>query len=341
MGIGTGRGRTFALTMALPLVAILRGGYTAESVISMQSARTMMDAVDGARYDAVYVTVQVGHWTCERADGTALPFDRGAFTADRGAGPERIAAALIAIHGTPGEDGKLQGYLDMLGVPYQTGGVLNMAVTMSKFTTTALLRQLGFPVAPSLLLRGREADTEARVLEVVGTPCFVKPDGSGSSLGISKVNTGDELGAALDKAFAEDASVMCEAFVQGRELTCGVIGIRGEVRALPVCEIRTSHEFFDYDAKYHAADTEELLPAPIPDEVARLVQERSAAIYTALKCKGMVRVDHFWTGDEVITIEVNATPGFSPASIFPKMLEAGGLGVAETINGSIAGMLQR
>jgi D-alanine-D-alanine ligase len=329
--------------MPLPLIAILRGGYTGESVISLQSAGTLMDALDPARYDAAYITVQRGPWTCERADGTALPFDRGNFAADRGNGLERFAAALVAIHGTPGEDGKLQGYLDMLDVPYQTGGVLNMAVTMSKFSTTGLLRQMGFPVAAALLLRSRDASTEQRVLDEVGLPCFVKPDNSGSSLGISKVKTAAELGPALDKAFAEDRTVMCEAFVQGRELTCGVVRIGGTVRALPICEIRTTHEFFDYDAKYHAADTQELVPAPIPDSIATIVQRRSEAIYIALKCSGMVRIDHFWKegqGEEVLTIEVNTVPGFSPASIFPKMLKSAGLSIPETVNGMVAEMLQ-
>lgn len=327
--------------MALPFIAILRGGYTGESVISLQSARTMMEALDATRYEAVYITVARDTWTCERADGTQLPFDRGAFTADRGQGHERFAAALIAIHGTPGEDGRLQGYLDMLGVPYQTGGVLTMAITMSKFSTTGLLRQMGFAVAGSLLLRDRSAATVQRVLDEVGLPCFVKPDGSGSSLGISKVKTAEELGPALEKAFAEDATVMCEAFVKGRELTCGVIRLHGKVQAMPVCEIRHSHEFFDYEAKYHATDTEELIPAPIPDEVTREVQQRSEAIYTALKCDGMVRVDHFWTGEQVITIEVNTTPGFSGASIFPKMLKVAGIGVPAAINGLVQGMLER
>lgn len=327
--------------MQRAFIAILRGGYTGESVISMQSARTMMEALDSERYDAVYVTVERDRWTCERADGTPLHFDRALFTADRGAGHEQFSAALIAIHGTPGEDGKLQGYLDMLGVPYQTGGVLCMAVAMSKFSTTGLLRQMGFPVASSILLHTNDTAAEALVLAQVGLPCFVKPDNSGSSLGISKVKEPGELKEALDKAFAESPTVMCEALVQGRELTCGVIRLNGEVLAMPVCEIRHSHEFFNYEAKYHAKDTEELIPAPLPDEVTRTVQQRSEAIYRALKCDGMVRVDHFWTGKEVITIEVNTTPGFSPASIFPKMLKVAGIGVPAAINGLIAGLLQR
>jgi len=332
--------------MPLPFIAILRGGYTGESVISMKSAQTMMDAIDPARFDPAFITVASGAWTCERADGAKLPFDRGNFTANRGHGPERFDAALIAIHGTPGEDGKLQGYLDMLGVPYQTGGVLNMALTMSKFSTTGLLRQMGFPVATSLRLHGRNAGTEQRILKEVGLPCFVKPDTSGSSLGISKVKTEAELQSALDKAFAEDKIVMCEAFIKGRELTCGVINLKGRVQALPVCEIRTTHEFFDFDAKYHAADTEELVPAPIPDEIAALVQQRSAAIYEALNCNGLVRIDHFWqegqgTGNNVVTIEVNTVPGFTPVSIFPRMLKAAGIPVAQAVNGLVAGMLQR
>ncbi|MDX9751294.1 MAG: D-alanine--D-alanine ligase family protein [Flavobacteriales bacterium] len=331
--------------MSLPLIAILRGGYTGESVISMQSARTMMEAVDPHRYEAVYVTVERAGWTCERADGTVLPFDRGLFTADRGQGHERFAAALIAIHGTPGEDGKLQGYLDMLEVPYQTGGVLCMALTMSKYATTGLLRQMGFPVAPALLLHGRDDRTAQQVVDTVGLPCFVKPDGSGSSLGISKVMTMDELGPALELAFAEGPAVMCEALVQGRELTCGVVRLRNEVIALPLCEVRTPRAFFDYHAKYHDPATEELVPAPVPDALARVVQERSRAIYTALGCNGMVRVDHFWKdpgsgGHEVVTIEVNTTPGFSAASIFPKMLHAAGIGTAALVNGLVDQMLQ-
>lgn len=331
--------------MARPLIAVFRGGYTGESVISMQSARTMMEALNAAQYDALYVTVERTQWTCARADGTAVTFDRALFSADRGQGLERFAAALIAIHGSPGEDGKLQGYLDMLNVPYQTGGVLAMAMTMSKFSTTGLLRQLGFRVAPSVMLHGRYVGMEADVLSQVGLPCFVKPDGSGSSLGISKVKEAGELPAALDKAFAEDGTVMCEGFVKGRELTCGVIRLNGIVRALPVCEIRTTSEFFDYHAKYHANDTQEIIPAPIPDAITRIVQERSVAIYSALKCNGMVRVDHIWSDPgeadlDVVTIEVNTTPGFSPASIFPKMLNVSGIGVPAAVNGMVEAMLQ-
>lgn len=326
--------------MPLPLIAVARGGYTGESVISMQSAARMMAAIDRAQFDPLYVSISRNGWSCETPEGEELSFDRGAFAVDRGHGPERFAGAMIAIHGSPGEDGLLQGYLDLLDVPYQTGDVLCMALTMSKYGTTALLRQLGFDVAPSALLMPHMPDLQARVADI-GFPCFVKPDRSGSSLGISKVKSAADVQAALDLAFAECTAVMAEAGIAGRELTCGVIDLGGTARALPVCEIVHSKEFFDYEAKYHATDTQELVPAPIPDEVARLVQERSAAIYTLLECRGMVRVDHMWTGDRLVTIEVNTTPGFSGASIFPKMLEVSGIGVAAAVTGLIAQMLQR
>ncbi len=325
--------------MQRPSIAVVRGGYSGESVISHQSATTMMQALDTERFDPYYVTLTRTTWTCERPDGSPLPFDRGGFAVDRGQGPERFSAALIAIHGAPGEDGKLQGYLDMLDVPYQTGNVLNMALTFSKYGTTAILRQLGFAVAPSVLVR-RNMPFPTAAVEALGLPVFVKPDESGSSLGVGKVKDRNELAPALDKAFQECDTVMIEGAVKGRELTCGVLRLNGTVRALPVCEIRTSREFFDYEAKYHATDTEEIVPAPIPDEVTHLIQERSMAIYQALDCRGMARVDHFWTGTELVTIEVNTTPGFSAASIFPKMLTVDGLGVPAAVNGLVAECLQ-
>ena len=188
--------------MQRPLIAVFRGGYSGESIVSHQSATRMMEALDADRYDAVYITIDRVQWTCEDRRGSALDLDRGQLTVDRGQGGERVAAALIAIHGSPGEDGLLQGHLDILGIPYQTGDVLNMAVTFSKFSTVALLRQLGFPVAPSVLVMRSMPDALARAA-TIGFPCFVKPDRSGSSLGVSKVKHVDELGPALQAAFEQ------------------------------------------------------------------------------------------------------------------------------------------
>ena len=326
--------------MPRPLIAVFRGGYSGEAVISQQSARRMAEAIDHSRYEALFISIAELGWSCETLNGEQIPLDRGNMSIDRGNGTERFHAALIAIHGTPGEDGRLQGYLDVLGLPYQTGDVLNMSITFSKFTTTALLRTMGFAVAPSVVLFRDMPDLMTKAASI-GLPCFVKPDQSGSSLGVSKVKSLDEMAPALTAAFAECHTVLVEGAVVGRELTCGVLRVNGTTTAMPVCEIRTSREFFDYEAKYHAQDTEELIPAPLPDAVTELVQERSVAIYGAMNCKGMVRVDHFWTGSELITIELNTVPGFSGASIFPKMLQVSGYGVERAVNGLIADMLAR
>lgn len=331
--------------MQKPLIAVIRGGYSGESVISHQSAACMMKAIDRERFDAVYISIEREQWSCESATGERLELDRGTLAVGLRNGTRNVDATLVVIHGTPGEDGHLQGQLEMLGIPYQTGKLLNMALTFSKFTTTALLRSMGFSVAPSVMLTREMPDLVARAAEV-GLPSFVKPDQAGSSLGITKVNSPENMQVALDKAFAECDTVMVEGMLLGRELTCGVIQMHGIPQALPVCEIRTSHEFFDYEAKYHATDTEELVPAPIPDAVTYLVQERSLAIYRALQCRGPVRVDHMWNENEVEkdplnTIEVNTVPGFSEASILPKMLAAANIGIDAFINDLIERLLEQ
>lgn len=327
--------------MQKPLIAVVRGGYSGESVISHQSAERVMGAVDRQRFDAVFITIEENDWSCTGINGDELSFDRSTFMVE---GKKRIDAAFIVIHGSPGEDGRLQGLMDMAKVPYQTGDHVCMGMTFSKYSTTAMLRQLGFPVADSVLVNKRSGIDRKRI-EQLGMPLFVKPDRSGSSLGVTKVKELAQLDQAVELAFKEGDLVMVERGVSGRELTCGVIDLKGEVKALPVCEIRTTREFFDYEAKYHSADTQELIPAPIPDNITRMVQERSVAIYNAMNCRGMVRVDHFWSGGDddrsLITIELNTVPGFSKASIFPKMLEAAGIGVETAINGLIQEMLRR
>jgi len=327
--------------MDRPLIAIARGGYSGESVISHQSAARMLEVLDRSVYDPVLLTIDRSGWSASTPEGEPLVLDRGSLSVDRGSGAEQVRMVLIAIHGSPGEDGRLQGFLDLLGIPYQTGGVLNTSLTFSKHTTTALLRQLGHPVAGSMLLhRDLPMDLPA-IAQEVGIPCFVKPDRSGSSLGISRVDSEEALGSAIAKAFDEDDLVLVEAAMKGRELTCGVVQLDGRVIALPLCEVVTSHTFFDFEAKYHAADTQEIVPAPVPEEVARECQERSVRIYRDLDCRGLVRIDHIWGEHGIGTIEVNTTPGFTAASIVPRMLAASDLGEAEVVNGMVKDALRR
>jgi len=328
--------------MSRPLIAVFRGGFSGESVISHQSADQMMAALDSDRFDAVFISIEPEAWYCSRASGEAIALDRGDLSIGSGDEKRKPAAALIAIHGSPGEDGKLQGYLDLLGIPYQTGDVLNMSLTFSKSATIAMLKQQGFPVAPSLLLH-RHSTIETGRLIGMGLPLFVKPDRSGSSLGVTKVKKAEELEKAIEDAFAECDQVLVETAITGRELTCGVVPINGEVKALPICEIRTSREFFDYEAKYHATDTEEIVPAPLPDPITAMVQERSVAIYQAFNCKGMVRAAHLWTGwnvpKDVITIELNTVTGFSKASIFPNINVSAAMSAEEVVKRVVAGVV--
>ncbi|MEZ4739935.1 MAG: hypothetical protein R2818_11420 [Flavobacteriales bacterium] len=326
--------------MHVPAIAVVRGGYSGESVISHQSASCMLKALDPKRFDPYYVTLTRSPWTCERPDGSSVPFDRGGFTLDRGNGPERFGAALIAIHGTPGENGLLQGYLDMLEVPYQTGGVLNMSLTFSKYATTALLRQLGFRVAPSVLVH-RDLSVPEQAIEALGLPVFVKPDQSGSSLGVSKVKSAAELPLALEAAFRESSVVMVEGAVKGAELTCGVLTTADGVRALPICEIRTTREFFDYEAKYHATDTEEIVPRAAPrcrdPPGAGTVGSHLSGFGVSRHGPGRPLLDRFGTDHH----RGEHHPGFAEASIFPKMLKADGLGVAAAVNGALQDCLDR
>lgn len=316
-----------------PLIGIVRGGYSGESVVSMKSAEQVMAAVDRKRFEPVYITIDGSGWTAADPSEQALDLERGDLLVEG----RKLDAVLIAIHGSPGEDGLIQGYLDMLGIPYQTGDVLNMSVTFSKYSSVALLRQMGFKVADSVLLHRNSSISS--ISSTLKYPCFVKPDRSGSSLGISKVKHESELEHALDLAFSESEYVMIESAVTGRELTCGVIKVNGRVLTLPICEVITDREYFDYEAKYHSQSTQEVVPADISDEISSLCRDRSKAIYEAFNCAGMARIDHFWTGSELVTIEINTVPGLSAASIFPKMLKADGYGMENAINDLITDML--
>lgn len=320
-----------------PLVAIARGGYSGESEVSMGSAQQFMDSIDYQRFEAIFITIHKSNWSASDKDDHPLELDRHNLSI---AG-RQVDAVLIAIHGTPGEDGLLQGYLDMLGIPYQTGDVLNMSLTFSKFNTTTLLRQLGFTVSRSIMLRANNQAALDRVDSEVGFPCFIKPDRSGSSLGISKVKKKEELPAALELAFSEGQMVMAEKEITGRELTCGVIDLGDGPKTLPLCEVKTDREYFDYEAKYHSDSTQEIVPAQISESDALAIKSRSLEIFQALDCRGMVRIDYFLDAGKITTIEVNTVPGFSKASILPKMLRADGIGLERAVNDLVANMLKQ
>jgi D-alanine-D-alanine ligase len=314
-------------------IAVVCGGYSGESVVSMRSADMVMNNIDKARYQPFKVIVNRDRWFV--MDGPAeLDINRNDFSFSKNGLKTTFDGVFMIIHGTPGEDGLMQGYFEMLGIPTTTGGVLNMALTFNKKQTTRTLTSMGFKTAKSMTLKSTEPYSASFVVQSIGLPCFVKPNCGGSSIGTSRVNAAEDLHLALEKAFAEDKEVIIEEFVKATEVTCGVIVRNGKVTALPITEIVSKKEFFDYEAKYQGA-SEEITPARLAENIYKQVQGYSEEIYKRLDCRGMIRVDYLIRGEEIFVMEVNTTPGFSEASIIPQQAEVAGLSKTELISAVI------
>ncbi|MFN8699708.1 MAG: D-alanine--D-alanine ligase [Flavobacteriales bacterium] len=316
-------------------IAVVCGGYSGESVVSMRSASMIMNHIDRSKYTPVKIVITRSAWFAD-FDGIEVVVDKNDFTVNHNG--ERIAfdGAFIIIHGTPGEDGLLQGYFAMLGIPHTTGDVLNMATTFNKKATTRLLGALGYSVAKSITLHKDEPYSVSFLIQNLGLPAFVKPNCGGSSIGTSRVNSAEEFHVALDKAFREDAQVIIEQFIEGTEVTCGVIRHNGRITALPITEIVSKKEFFDFEAKYQGA-SEEITPARLSPEMTARIQRACEGIYQKLNCKGMIRVDWLIRGDEPFAVEVNTVPGFSEASIIPQQAAAIGMSKTELISAVLEG----
>lgn len=316
-------------------IAVVCGGYSGESVVSMRSASMIMNHIDRSKYTPVKIVITRSAWFAD-FDGIEVVVDKNDFTVTHNG--ERIAfdGAFIIIHGTPGEDGLLQGYFSMLGIPHTTGDVLNMATTFNKKATTRLLGSLGYSVAKSITLHKDEPYSVSFLTQNLGLPAFVKPNCGGSSIGTSRVNSAEEFHMALDKAFREDAQVIIEQFIEGTEVTCGVIKRNGKITALPITEIVSKKEFFDFEAKYQGA-SEEITPARISAEMTGRIQRACEDIYQKLNCRGMIRIDWLIRGDEPFAVEVNTVPGFSEASIIPQQAAAIGMSKTELISAVLEG----
>lgn len=312
-------------------IAVLTGGFSGEAVIAERSAAMVMNNIDRARFEPVLFRIEREQWTAE-IEGERVDINKDDFSICAPSGRHfHPDCVFVMIHGTPGEDGILQGYLDLIGLPYTTGGVLNLAVTFNKAMTTMTLREKGFKVAKSAVVIANERIDLHRMVESLGLPCFVKPNRGGSSIGMSKVKTLEELQPAIDRALKEDSQVLIEQFMTGREITCGVIPWKGELLALPPTEIITENDFFDFAAKYQG-QSREITPAEIPNKTTEQIQTLTKQIYRALDCRGMIRIDYKLFKDEPHIIEVNTVPGFSEASIVPQQAAAIGISKTEVIS---------
>jgi D-alanine-D-alanine ligase len=318
-------------------IAVLVGGFTGEDVISHRSGNMVMANIDRSRFEPTKVIWDNRGCRAE-VNGSEVRVDLNDFSVHANQIDIRFDLVFVMVHGDPGENGKIQGYLDLVGIPYTTGGVLPMALTASKFFTTSFLRQAGFRCAESILLRTGDALDSHAIAQRLGLPLFVKPNNGGSSLATSRCESAEEIGPAVDKALTMDGEVIIESFLKGTEVTSGVITRDGRPLALPLTEITTDNKFFDFNAKYEGA-SKEITPARIDEQTTADIQRISENIYRLLDCRGMIRVDYIITDKGPNVVEVNTVPGFSEASIIPQQANAIGISKTELISIVINGVL--
>ena len=306
-------------------IAIITGGNSSEAEISLLSAETVINNIDDSGYHAYKVVIKGNDWTLIRDGDNDIPIDKNDFSCIINDQKVQFDCAFIVIHGTPGEDGKLQGYLDMLGVPYTTSGQLTTALTFDKHACKIYLADHGVRMPASILLKNGEDYSQKDIINKVGIPCFVKPNSGGSSFGISKVQQVHELDTALELAFEEGNEVLIEKFIDGRELTCGVVRQKGNLKALAVTEIISKKEFFDYEAKYVKGMADEITPADISEQIESECKDISNNLYDFLDCKGIVRFDYILSNGQLFFLEVNTVPGLTDNSLVPKQAEYAGI----------------
>ncbi|NCC10092.1 MAG: D-alanine--D-alanine ligase [Bacteroidia bacterium] len=312
-------------------IAIIAGGDTSEFQVSLRSAQGIYSFIDKDKYELYLVEMEGLRWEVQLPDGTKAPVDRNNFSFKHKGASVTFDFAYITIHGTPGEDGRLQGYFDLLRIPYSCCGVLAAALTYDKFACNQYLKAFGVRVAESLLLRSGQGVTDEQALETIGLPCFIKPNLGGSSFGITKVKVKEQIQPAIQKAFSEAQEVVVEAFMDGMELTCGCYKTKEKAVTFPVTEVVTHNEFFDYEAKYNG-EVDEITPARISDELTQRVQALTSAIYDILGCSGIIRIDYIVTaGEKINLLEVNTTPGMTATSFIPQQVRAAGLDIKEVM----------
>jgi len=302
-------------------IAILAGGDSSEFSVSIKSA-TLVEANLCHKYNTFIIVIKGGDWSYSK-DGTTVAIDKNDFSLTLNEDRLFFDLAFIAIHGTPGEDGKLQGYFDMLGIKYSSAGLLTSALSFNKGVCNDYLKNHGINVAKSIqLFKGLTYNTE-KIISELGLPCFVKPNQAGSSYGVSKVGILEELPQAITDAFVHDKQVLIESFLDGREVTCGVHNFNGVITEMPITEIITENDFFDFEAKYKG-ESNEITPADLPDDVRISVQTAAKEVYQLLNMKAVARMDFIIQNGEPFLIEANTVPGLSAESLIPQQAIAMG-----------------
>ena len=322
-------------------IALLAGGDSSEREIALNSAQQIAAALDSAKYDVKVIDLHYRNMTYTDADGKQWEVDKNDFSLTVAGVRTEFEYALIIIHGTPGEDGKLQGYLDMMGIPYSSCSQVSSTITFDKISTKRAVAGRGINLAREVLVsRGESVDSKA-VVEKLGLPLFVKPNASGSSFGVTKVTTAEQIPAAVEAAFKESDEVLIEECIVGREMGCGVVVTADREILLPITEIVSKRDFFDYEAKYTEGLSDEITPAPISDEIKQKLNRMTLEAYRACRCSGIVRIDFIVTeAGEPYLIEINSIPGMSSGSIVPKQVREAGMTLGELYDIVIADSLR-
>lgn len=312
-------------------IAIVAGGDSSELPVSLRSAQGIYSFMDKEKYNVYIVEMEGLRWDVVLPDGSKTPIDRNDFSFQYHNEKLFFDFAYITIHGTPGENGLLQGYFDLLHMPYSTCDVLAAAMTFNKFTLNHYLKEFGVRISDSLLLRKGSSISDEDVIEKIGLPCFVKPNEGGSSFGVTKVKERDQIQPAIEKAMHESDEVIIEAFMAGTEITCGCYKTREKTVVFPITEVVSKHEFFDYEAKYDGA-SDEITPARLSDELTDRVKKLTSTIYDILGCEGIIRIDYIITeGDKINLLEINTTPGMTATSFIPQQVRAAGMEMKDVL----------
>ena len=320
-------------------VAVVAGGYTDESVISLKSCELIYSSLNPEKYDRTRVRILKEGWFAE-IDGEKYPINKGDFSFEKNGEKITFDVVFNTIHGTPGEDGYLQAYFEMIDLPYNGCPFYQSALTFNKKDCIAVLSKYGIPHAKSIYINQGDQYSAKEIINKVGLPCFVKPNRSGSSLGISKVHKEEEFEAAMQKAFLEDKEVLIESFLDGTEVSVGVLNYKGETMVLGITEIVSHTEFFDYDAKYNGL-SDGITPARLTPEVEARVREIAAKAYKCINMSGFSRSEYIIVNGEPHFIEMNTLPGFSPASIFPQQAAHAGIALEDLMDSEIEFALNR
>ena len=300
-------------------VAVIEGGFSSEKAVSIKSAQTVFESLDRSKFEPTRVIIDENEWTAYDEYGR-YPIDKNDFSFTKNGTKQNFEYAFIVIHGTPGEDGKLQGYFDMIGLPYNTSSASITSLTFQKFHCNRYLSTFGINVAEAVLIKKEDHINQKEILNKVGLPCFVKPTDAGSSFGVSKVKKADQFLNAVNNAFQHGEEVIVEAFIEGRELTNGVYRNEEGIQILPITEIISENEFFDYEAKYKG-QSNEVTPADISTNLEKEIKDLTFKIYELLGMKGIVRMDYIVDQKgKSFLIEINSVPGMSKESIVPQMV---------------------